>query len=125
MQTPESVRQDLGTRKPFTHLKVLINDMENNPHIPASVLRVHARFSFPLSPVVLLLLGLPFVMDPQSKSFVKGLIFCFLLALGYYMTHFACVELGTNGSIPPLLGAWFPTAAFGLAGTLSFLRMKT
>ena len=64
-------------------------------------------------------------MDPHSKSFVKGLIFCFLLAVGYYMTHFACVDLGNIGTVNPIVAAWFPSAAFGATGLVAFSRMKT
>jgi lipopolysaccharide export system permease protein len=125
--TPKSIQKDMGVsgRRIFAPLKDQIQEMRRYPHVPSAVLQVHARFSFPLSPIVLLLLGLPFVMDPQSKSFVKGLIFCFLLALGFYITHFACIDMGNRGTIPPVIGAWFPVAAFGAAGLVSFSRMRT
>jgi lipopolysaccharide export system permease protein len=125
--TPETLRKDMGVtaRLSFAPLKNQIRDMHRYPHVPSAVLQVHARFSFPLSPIVLLLLGLPFVMDPQSKSFVKGLIFCFLLALGFYITHFACIDMGNRGAIPPVVGAWLPVGAFGAAGLIAFSRMRT
>jgi lipopolysaccharide export system permease protein len=124
---PDNIRRGSGlsSRFSFVHLKLLIQEMRRYSHVPSAVLKVHARFSFPLSPIVLVLVGLPFVMDPNSKSFVKGLIFCFLLAVGYYMTHFACVDLGNQGSINPVFAAWFPVTSFGLAGIVSFSRMKT
>jgi lipopolysaccharide export system permease protein len=125
--TPETLRKDMGVtaRLSFDTLKNQIRAMRRYPHLPSAVLQVHARFSFPLSPIVLLLLGLPFVMDPQSKSFVKGLIFCFLLSLGFYLTHFACIDMGNRGTIPPVVGAWFPVGAFGAGGLLAFSRMRT
>jgi lipopolysaccharide export system permease protein len=125
--TPESLRKDMGNvgRGTFDSLRSQIQEMHKYPHVPAIVLRVHARFSFPLSPIVLLLVGLPFVMDPHSKSFVKGLIFCFLLALGFYLTHFQCADLGNKGRIPPFIAAWFPILSFGGVGLLAFARMRT
>jgi len=48
-----------------------------------------------------------------------------LMALGFYVTHFACVDLGNKGTIPPLVAAWFPIAAFGSVGMVAFARMKT
>ena len=115
----------LTSRYGFATLKSMIRDMRQYSHVPAATLKVHSRFSFPLSPVVLLLVGLPFVMDPHSKSFVKGLIFCFLLAVGYYLTHFACIDFGNIGYIPPIIAAWFPVATFGAVGIVAFARMKT
>jgi len=125
--TPESMQKEASSVERFSSapLRELIEVMRRYPHVPTAALRVHSRFSFPLSPIVLLLVGLPFVMDPQSKSFIKGLIFCFLLALGFYVTHFACVDLGNKGTIPPLVAAWFPIAAFGSVGMVAFARMKT
>ncbi|HVR86435.1 MAG TPA: LptF/LptG family permease, partial [Planctomycetota bacterium] len=124
---PDSIRRGYGlaSRFSFIHLKALIQEMRRFSHVPSATLRVHARFSFPLSPIVLVLIGLPFVMDPNSKSFVKGLIFCFLLAVGYYLTHFACVDLGNRGNLHPVVAAWFPVSSFGLAGLVAFARMRT
>lgn len=124
---PESFRRSSGlsSRYGFATLKSMLRDMRQYSHVPAATLKVHSRFSFPLSPLVLLLVGLPFVMDPHSKSFVKGLIFCFLLAMGYYVTHFACVDFGNRGAIPPVLAAWFPVISFGTVGLIAFARMRT
>lgn len=125
--TPETLRKDMGStsRLSFVPLRGLLQERARNPRLPGPTLQIHTRFAFPLSPIVLLLLGLPFVMDPQSTSFIKGLIFCFLLALGFYLTHFACADLGFRGSIPPMLGAWLPIWMFGAAGLFAFSRMKT
>jgi len=125
--SPESLRRDvgIGSRYSFLPLKQLIKDMRQFPHVPTKVLLVHSRFSFPLAPIVLLLVGLPFVMDPHGKSFIKGLIFCFLLALAFYLIHFACIDLGSKGSINPVVAAWFPVTSFGSIGIVAFSRMKT
>lgn len=124
---PDRLRRDSSSSGRFSSapLLVLMQERDRLPHVPSLAIRVHSRFSFPLAPIVLLLVGLPFVMDPQSKSFIKGLIFCFLLALGFYVTHFACVDFGNKGAIPPVIAAWLPIAAFGVAGVAAFSRMKT
>lgn len=124
---PETMRKSSGlsSRFSFVKLRALVQEMKKYPHVPSATLNVHARFSFPLSPVVLLLVGLPMVMDPNSKSFIKGLVFSFLLAIGYYMTHFACVDLGSKGGLHPVVAAWVPVTSFGIAGLVMFARMRT
>jgi lipopolysaccharide export system permease protein len=125
--SPETLRRDVGIGKQISTSKLrnLIQDMRKYPHVPTTTLLVHSRFSFPLSPIVLLMVGLPFVMDPHSKSFIKGLIFCFLLAIAFYLIHFACIDLGSKGSIPPVVAAWFPVTTFGAIGIVAFSRMRT
>jgi lipopolysaccharide export system permease protein len=125
--TPETLRKDVGIGNRFSFFKFrdLVHEMRKYPHVPTTVLLVHSRFSFPLSPIVLLMVGLPFVMDPHSKSFIKGLIFCFLLAIAFYLVHFACVDLGSKGSLHPVFAAWFPVTTFGTIGAVAFSRMRT
>ena len=125
--SPDSLQRDvgIGNRVSTSKLRTLLEEMRKYPHVPTTVLLVHSRFSFPLSPIVLLLVGLPFVMDPHSKSFIKGLIFCFLLAVGFYVIHFACIDLGSKGTINPVMAAWFPVAGFGAIGVVAFSKMKT
>lgn len=125
--SPETLRRDVGiaNRQSFDTFRNLVQNMRKYPHVPTATLLVHTRLSFPLSPIVLLMVGLPFVMDPHSKSFIKGLIFCFLLAIAFYLIHFACIDLGSKGSINPVVAAWFPVTAFGAIGAVAFSRMRT
>ena len=125
--TPDAIKKLTSVTNHFTFatLDSLVRDMHRYPHVPSCVIKVHSRFAFPLSPLVLLLLGLPFVMSPQSQSFIKGLLFAFLVAVGFYMVHFSCLDLGNTGSLSPVWAAWLPVGSFGSVGLVAFLRMKT
>jgi lipopolysaccharide export system permease protein len=125
--TPDSLRKSTSftSRFPFAKFSSLLDDLRRYPHVPSCTVKVHNRFSFPLSPLILLLIGLPFVVAAHGKSMAKGLFFCFVLCLAYYLAYFACMDLGNRGSIPPLAGVWGPVAGFGLFGLGAFSRMKT
>lgn len=125
--TPETLRKGSSFMNlmPFAPMKRLLEEARRFPHIPSCVMKVHARISFPLSPLVLLLLCLPFVVAAHSRSFVKDLFFCFLVALAFYLSHFGCTMLGYQGKITPVAAVWLPTLCFGGAGLLAFGRMKT
>lgn len=124
--TPEEVRRSSFTSQfPFSPLRELLEKARRYPHIPSFLMKVYSRFAFPLSPMVLLLLGLPFIVATTSKSFIRGLLLCFLLAMGYYVAHFAFLDLGNRGAIPPLVAGWTPTGLFGSFGIAAFLRMRT
>jgi lipopolysaccharide export system permease protein len=113
------------SRFPFAPLSELIADARRYPRLPSMRVKVYARFAFPLSPVILLLLGLPFVVTAASKSFLKGLFIAFLLALAYYVAYMGFLDLGNQGVMPPPAAAFGPTGAFGAAGMMAFARMRT
>jgi lipopolysaccharide export system permease protein len=109
----------------FATMSSLIQDMRKYPHLPSYTIKVHTRFSLPFSPIVLLLLGLPVVMTPHSKTFITSLVFCFVVAVGYYLVHFTCLDLGNKGMLPPVWAAWLPVGLFGTVGLAGFSRMRT
>ncbi len=125
--TPRTLRRrsSLMNMFPFATMSALLEQARRFPHVPSYVMKVHARFTFPLSPLVLVLLGLPFVVGAQSGGFLKSIFFCFLVALAYYLVQFACMMLGHQDHMAPAAAAWLPTALFGTAGLAAFLRMKT
>ena len=125
--TPESLRKgsSLMNLVAFSRLKHLLEEARRFPHIPACTLKVHARLAFPLSAPVLVLLGLPLVVAAHSRSFVRDLFFCFLVALAFYLAHFASMMLGYQGKLPPAAAAWLPPAVFGAVGLAAFGRMRT
>ena len=125
--TPKAFRRgsSLTDRFGFAPLADLIEDARAHPEEGRRWAKVHARLSFPLSPLILLLLGLPFVITAQGKSFIKGLIFSFLLAVAFYVAYFAGQDLAAGGSLPHLLGGWGPSAAFAAAGAVAFARLRT
>jgi lipopolysaccharide export system permease protein len=125
--TPESLKKGSSPLNRFVSEPIpqLVRDAREHPREPSRWIKVHTRFAFPLSPLVLLLLGLPSVVAAHSKSFIKGLFFCFLLALSYYLVHFLSLELGYRGSLPPAWAGWTPTGLFGSLGLAAFARMRT
>lgn len=126
--TPEQVRKrsNVTHRLPFQRLSELWEEVQKYGHVPIVRIRFYSRLAFPLSPVILLLLGLPSVVVAQAKSYLKGLFYCFLLALAYYVSYFLCMELGIKGALrPPAAAVFCPTAFFGLAGVLAYARMRT
>lgn len=118
-------RSSVIGRFSFSRLSELIDRAREYPHVPAFRVKVHGRLAFPISPLLLTLLGMPFVVSGSSKSFIKGIFLCFLLALSFYVLYFACLDLGNKGTLPPAAAAWGPTGAFGLAGLAAFARMRT
>ena len=83
------------------------------------------HLTFPLTNIVLLLLGLPLVMrQPRSRA-PRGIALACLLCLFYFATDFVLRSLGLQGSLSPLLATWLPILFFGSLGCVTFANMDT
>lgn len=78
----------------------------------------HAKFSFALSGLVMVLLGIPFAVGrARSGGIMLNLGICIGLVFGYWVLYSSSLTLGGHGQLPPVLAAWAPNllmAAFGL-----------
>lgn len=123
--TPKALFQGFRFLNDFARLHELRERMEKHPNDPPPRVNYHSRFSFPLTGLVLLLLGLPAVSAVRSRSFILGTALTTLLVMAFYSVHLACLELGYKGRLSAPVAAWTAMALFGPGGLVSFVRMKT
>lgn len=87
-------------------------------------MQLHTRSTRPVSSLVLLLLGLPFVTRPGHKSIAAGLAVA-LGTCGVYMAvDFLLQQLGNRGDVTALVAAWFAPALFGAIGLARLDRVS-
>jgi lipopolysaccharide export system permease protein len=82
-------------------------------------------FAFPLSNVVLLCIGLPYLMRRSRGKPIEGVIAGSVLCIFYFATDFVLKNLGLQGSIDPYFAAWLPVISFGSLGLASYLTMDS
>lgn len=76
-----------------------------------------ARTTRPISSLVLLLLGLPFVMRPGTKTIAAGLGIALCTCAVYGGIDFLCQQVGNRGDlVAPIQAAWFAPSLFGAIG---------
>jgi lipopolysaccharide export system permease protein len=86
---------------------------------------MHKHFSKPLLNMVLLLLGLPFVVGREGKSYLVSVMICiglFILVLG---TEYVTAEFGQAGHLPPLLAVYLPVFIFTPVAIFSMEAVRT
>jgi lipopolysaccharide export system permease protein len=85
----------------------------------------HHHLTFPLTNVLLLLLGIPFVLRYENRNFflnlAKGVFVCIL----YFVADIALRNLGARGALDPRAAAWIPVIFFGSLGVCLFDSIRT
>ncbi|MHC4941542.1 MAG: LptF/LptG family permease [Planctomycetota bacterium] len=86
---------------------------------------LHYHITFPLSNLLLLLLGIPFVLRPESRSNFLGLTIALLICGGYFVLDVIMRDLGTKNQIHPILAAWFSSIFCGAVGIYLYDSIRT
>lgn len=81
---------------------------------------LHYHLTFPLANLVLLLVGLPFLLQFERSRGLEGVVVGFLLCIFYYGADFVFRSLGMEGQLSPLLACWLPLLFFGSLGVVLY-----
>ncbi|MHC4389869.1 MAG: LptF/LptG family permease, partial [Planctomycetota bacterium] len=87
---------------------------ERQSYLSSLRVQLYQRFSTPLSHLLLVLLGLPFVLRADGKkSLFLGVLALIVICSLYFLFGFFFTALGEGGSIPAWLAAAGPPILFG------------
>jgi lipopolysaccharide export system permease protein len=81
--------------------------------------------SFPLANIVLLLVGLPFLLQYERGRGAEGLVAGFLLCVVYFAVDFVTLNLGMQGQIGPVWACGLPAVVFGSLGLVLTGTLRT
>jgi lipopolysaccharide export system permease protein len=89
--------------------------------------KLQSRISLSFIPLVMCVLAVPFATrNRRSGGAGKDLGICLALTFFYWIFFSVGLSLGTNGAVPPVVAAWFPSAVFAvLAGGLILRRQRS
>ena len=86
---------------------------------------MHQHWAYPLTHVVLLLLGLPFVLNHNNRNVFLGILVSCVICVAFYIVNAMCIELAGKGTLQPLVSAWLPVLVFTGLGAVLFDNLKT
>jgi lipopolysaccharide export system permease protein len=107
----------------FGETRNLLGSSQVNARVVEVVM--HKHFAKPILNLVLLLLGLPFIVGQEGKSYLLSVMVCiglFVLVLG---VEYVAVEFGRNGDLPPALAAYLPVFIFTPVAILTLDNVRT
>lgn len=85
----------------------------------------HYHLTFPLAGLVLLLVGLPFVVDQRRGRGLERIAAGFLVCVAYFGIDLVSRTMGMDGQIGPILSGWLPILLFGSLGVVLFGSMRS
>jgi LPS export ABC transporter permease LptF/LPS export ABC transporter permease LptG len=110
----------------YTELRRLIGDLTKRGYDAQELMvDLYSKTSFPLVPLTLVVLGLPFCFRLGKHGSLYGIGVAILLAGLYFLAFSASSALGGTGLMPAFLAAWAPSILFISAGTYLLLRTPT
>lgn len=86
---------------------------------------LHAKLSFPLINLVMVLVAIPFALQSPRGGRLVGIALAIGIMAAYVMVHFVCLALARADLLPPLLAAWTANVIFLGLGTSLLLRART
>jgi len=110
----------------YTDLKNYIQKIQLSGYDPTRYLvDLHAKLSYPLLNVVMVLIGIPFALQTsRSGGIALNIGISIMIGFLYGITFYAFISLGKSGVLPPLLSAWFPTLLFSLGGVFALMSLR-
>ncbi len=86
---------------------------------------LHYHLTFPLSNLLLLMLGLPFVLSQQGRNLLLGMVTAILICAAYFAFDAVMRNLGDKEVLHPVLAAWFGVIFFGSLGVVLIDSVKS
>ncbi|PLV60119.1 LptF/LptG family permease [Thermotoga sp. KOL6] len=89
------------------------------------IVELHSRYANSLTPIVIVLVGVPLSLLFQLRSKSWGVIFTFVLVVLYQGSGAWLSAMGKENLLDPLLAPWIPNIVFTVVGGILFILLDT
>lgn len=86
---------------------------------------VHTRFTSVILNVILLLMGIPFVLNSHHRGMFLNFGICLGVCAVFYAVSFMSLHFGNSGALSPVLSAWAPVIIFSVVSVAVFDTIRT
>jgi LPS export ABC transporter permease LptG/LPS export ABC transporter permease LptF len=115
-----------SSKKTYSELMKYISYLRKSGYNAIELqVELYKKISFPLSCLVMTMLGLPFSFSMGKKGAFFGIGMSIAIAISYWGISGVFEAMGAYGLLIPILAAWAPNILFGAAGLVLFLTIRT
>ena len=110
---------------PMRALYQRIQSTRGTPDQKRFLIELYNRFAFPVSCLVLMLVGVPLGSASRRGGKSSGVVFTILLVFVYYFLSSTFIALGHQSRLPAFFAVWSANLIFAVVGTLLLWQMAT
>jgi lipopolysaccharide export LptBFGC system permease protein LptF len=113
-------------RMTYPQLQTYIRELQQSGYdVLEHQVELHRKTAFPLVPVVMTLIAVPFAVTTGRRGALYGIGVGIVLALVYWTMISVFAAFGAGGLIAPALAAWAPNLLFAAAAAYLLLTVRT
>jgi LPS export ABC transporter permease LptF/LPS export ABC transporter permease LptG len=125
-ETVLSIGGDLPDQMSVAELGKQISSLRDSGYdITRLKVAFYAKLAQPVTPLVMVLLGLPFAFQVGRRGSLYGIGVALVLVIVYWATFAVFNALGFETVVPPFVAAWAPNILYGLLGSYLLLWIRT
>ena len=111
---------------PIKDLRELIARLDDKGYDTTRMrVSLYSKIVHPTTPLVMVILGLPFAFRIGRRGSLYGIGIALLLVIVYWAAFAVFRALGIESLLPPLLAAWTPNVLFTIFGLYLLLHVRT
>jgi LPS export ABC transporter permease LptG/LPS export ABC transporter permease LptF len=115
-----------STKWTYPELKRYISDLSKSGYNAMELkVELHKKISFPISCLVMALIGVPFSFSTGKKGAFFGIGLSVAIAICYWGISGLFESMGDYGLLIPVLAAWAPNLLFGAMGLFLLFTIRT
>lgn len=109
----------------FSELMEILEEQKKGGHdINRLMIDIHTIFSFSFASIIVVLFGLPFMVDKRKGGVAVQFGINLFITFIYLAFQQITKAFGKNGSLDPFLTAWLPNFFFLFLAIINFFRVK-
>jgi lipopolysaccharide export LptBFGC system permease protein LptF len=116
---------DTESQEPYLWMSEILKKVQRSPDSVRWQVRLLSRFVDPLHAFILVLLGIPTILNRDTRNIFLSAIATMLVSALYFVSYIVLLNLGNRGFLSPGMAAGLAPLFFGALGATLYWKMPS